>query len=358
MRTSNSVGEKSSDRVFVCGAGHQGLSMAAHLSLNGVKVTLWNRSIKHIEDIAQHRKIYCNGVVNGIAEIEKASDDLGETISDFVMVTTPSNAHRDIAKKLVPYVHKDMVIILNPGRTFGAIEFYFALQQYGAKELPHIAETQTIVYTCRKSSENSTTIFALKNNVKIAALKNSDIGYIMKKMPNCLKKYFSIVDSVAVTSFSNVGMILHCSPVLMNIGWIETEKVNFKYYYDGISRSVASFLEKMDDERIKVAKALGCEIESVAEWMRGTYNVSGTDLYECIRNNKFYKEIDAPSTISCRYILEDVPNGLVPIEFLGKRTGVETQNITTIISLASALLDIDFRKIGRKFSVDTLQKNF
>ena len=32
------------NEVFVCGGGHQGLSMAAHFALNGVKVSLWNRT--------------------------------------------------------------------------------------------------------------------------------------------------------------------------------------------------------------------------------------------------------------------------------------------------------------------------
>ncbi len=346
---------KATDRVFVCGAGHQGLSMAAHLALCGVKVTLWNRTMKNIENVATNKKIYCEGIVAGVAEIEKASDHVGDVISDFVMVTTPSSAHRDVARELAPYVHKNMIIILNPGRTFGAIDFLRALQEFGAKELPHIAETQTIVYTCRKISSNSTMIFALKQDVEIAALRNSNINYIMDKMPNCLKPYFKKVNSVAITSFSNVGMVLHCSPVMMNIGWIETEKVDFKYYYDGISKSVANFLEKIDNERITVARSCGFEIESVANWMRRSYKVCGENLYECIRNNMSYREIDAPSTICCRYILEDVPNGLVPIEYLGKELGVDTLNISTIINLANSVLNKDFRKEGRQFSFEILK---
>ena len=165
-----------------------------------------------------------------------------------------------------------------------------------------------------------------------------------------------MVESVALTSLANVGMVLHCSPVLMNVGWIETEKVDFKYYYDGISKSVAKFIEKVDAERVAVGKALGYEIETTADWLRRTYLVSGVDLYECIRHNEAYKEIDAPPTIKTRYILEDVPNGLVPIEHMGKILGVETPNCTTIIDLASAVLEHDFRSEGRRFDKETLDK--
>ena len=180
----------------------------------------------------------------------------------------------------------------------------------------------------------------------------------MDQMPDCLKKYLKIENSVAVTSFSNVGMVLHCSPIMMNIGWIETEKTDFKYYYEGISRSIANFLEKIDKERVDVAKGAGVDVASVSDWLKETYHVVGNNLYECIQNNLFYKEIDAPKTIHCRYILEDVPNGLVPVEFLGEQMGIHTPNMTMIINLANIVLNKNFRKEGRQFSYNILQKNF
>lgn len=349
--------EKGVNRVFVCGGGHQGLSMAAHLSLNGVAVTLWNRTPGNIRKVIDTKEILCNGVVNGTAKIEKASSNIEEVISDFVMVTTPSSAHRDVARQLAPYVHRNMIIILNPGRTFGAIDFANELKRSGAKELPHIAETQTIVYTCRRCDDNQTTIFTIKRDVKIAVIKGSDDQYIMKKLPDCLKPYFVLERSIGYTSFGNVGMVLHCAPILMNIGWIESEIVDFKYYYDGISRTVAAFIQKIDDERIAVAKAMGFGIESVADWLRRTYGVGGVDLYECIRNNECYKEIDAPSKIECRYLLEDIPNGLVPIEYLGKELQVGTPNITMLIDLANSILERDFRITGRQITYAEVMQN-
>ncbi|NBJ91370.1 NAD/NADP-dependent octopine/nopaline dehydrogenase family protein [Parablautia muri] len=354
----STINSKDSDRVFVCGAGHQGLSMAAHLALNGVKVTLWNRTLKNIQEVVETRKIYCSGIINDVATIEKASSKISEVISDFVMVATPSSAHRDIAKELAPYVHRDMVIILNPGRTFGAIDFANTLRQHGVKEMPQIAETQTIVYTCRKDTNNSVNLYAMKNDVQIASLRKEEMKYIMASMPACLKPYFKIVNSVAITSFSNVGMVLHCAPVLMNIGWIETQKADFKYYYDGISKSVSGFLEKIDGERMRISKEVGFEIESTADWMKRTYNVKGNDLFECIQNNDKYREIDAPTSIWCRYIFEDIPNGMVPMEDLGMQVGILTPNMTMIINLASTVLERNFREEGRKVLLESAREFF
>lgn len=344
--------------VFVCGAGHQGLSMAAHLALNGLGVNLWNRTPGNIQKVMETGIIHCDGIVRGDARIAKASSNMADVFADLVMVTTPSSAHQDVARELAPYITPDTVVVLNPGRTFGAIEFAEELKRNGVTKLPHIAETQTIVYTCRKSSPTSTSIFALKNDVKIAALRGSDIHLILDRMPDCLKPYFSPVDSVALTSLSNIGMVLHCAPVMMNVGWIECEKVEFKYYYDGISRSVARFLEKIDAERRAVARAGGYEVESLREWLERTYRVTGKDLYECIRNNEAYREIDAPPTINSRYIFEDVPNGLVPVEAMGREYGVPTPNMTTIINLACAVMDADYRVTGRRFTSEQLREYF
>ena len=330
--------------------------MAAHLALNGIEVNLWNRTQKNIQEVIDTGIIHCSGIINGDAKISKASSKVEDVITDFIMVTTPSSAHRDVAKALAPYLCPDMTIILNPGRTFGAIDFAEELIKCGVKEFPQIAETQTIVYTCRRSGKNSTSIFALKNDVKIAALRGSNIDFILSKMPDCLKAHFSTVDSIAYTSLTNVGMVLHCAPVMMNIGWIECDKVEFKYYYDGISPSVANFLEKIDAERQAVAKAGGFEVESVKQWLERTYLVQGNNLYECIRNNEAYREIDAPPTLNSRYIFEDVPNGLVPVEAMAKEYGIPTPNISTIIDLSCSVMNTDYRAIGRRFTSEQLQK--
>ena len=341
---------KNKETVLVCGAGHQGLSMAAHLALNGVQVNLWNRSKSNIENIIKTKTIHCDGTVCGNAKLNAVSSDISDVISNFIMVATPSTAHRDIAKLLAPFVNDKMIVILNPGRTFGAIDFYNELKNLGVNNFPIIAETQTIIYTCRKTDSESANIIAFKNNVKLAALK--------QRIPQCLDKYFSYCDSVGFTSFSNVGMILHCAPVLMNIGWIESNKVDFKYYYDGISTTIASFCEKLDSERIEIALKCGFEVDTVIEWLKKSYDIAGNDLYQCLQNNEAYRFIDAPPSLNTRYLYEDISNGLVPIEYIGKSLNIHTKAISTIIDLACMTVSYDFRKYGRQYSLRNIEKWF
>lgn len=343
------------EKYLIVGGGHQGLAMAAHLSLSGETVNLWNRSEENIADIIKEKRIYCKGVLEGAAVLEHVSTKIEDVYENTIFVTVPANAYGNIARLLAPYVNDDTVIILNPGRTFGAIDFMRQLQEMGCTQKPKIAETQTIVYTCRRNLKNGCQIYAFKKDVLISALDKSHMPAIMGKMPECLRPYFKEAENMVITSLGNVGMVLHCTPVLMNIGWIENEAVDFKYYYEGISKTIAGYIEEIDRERQMLAEKLGVSIESTADWMKRTYQIEGDTLYECIRNNTYYKEIDAPATICHRYLLEDVPCGLVPLESLGKFLGVSTPHTTIVIDLACAVMKMDFRETGRHMTNEAFE---
>ena len=336
-------------RIAIIGAGNSGISMAAHLALSGECVNLWNRSAQTIKDLVPTKSITVQGKVNGKAYLNIVTDSIELAVKDaeMIFVTTPATSHVQIAQRLAPYVDKNIPIILTPGRTFGAIEFKHILLQNGYSGNVNVCETQTIIYTCRKTDSCNAVILDLKKNVLISCLDPSKIESIVSSMPQCLKKIYKPTKSMVETSIGNVGMILHCTPTLLNSGWIESPSHSFKYYYHGISPSISSFLERLDEERIHISEVLGNSVESTYQWMKRSYGVEGETLFQCIQNNEAYKEIDAPDTLEHRYILEDVPCGLVPLESIGAKLGVKTPYVSLIIDLANSMLKKDFRSEGR-----------
>ena len=66
-----------------------------------------------------------------------------------------------------------------------------------------------------------------------------------------------------------------------------------------------------------------------------------------LNNNPGYKGVMAPSTLDVRYLNEDVPTGLVPMEEIGKLTGAPTPIITSLIDMAEGLTGNDYRRTGR-----------
>lgn len=335
--------------IAIIGAGSSGLAMAAHLLSHGHKVKLWNRSKDSIEKIKKTGLIKVEGVINSKFRIDLVTTNIRIALDgvELVMITTPANSHREIAEKMAKYIKPNMLIVLNPGRTCGAIEFVKALKNAGCIVHAEIAETQTIIYTCRKIAQDCVLILAFKRQVLLCGLDSSRSKSIIQRLPSCLQRYFIAAKSMVETSLGNVGMILHCAPMLFNIGWIENSKTEFKYYYEGITPTVARFLEQLDKERLEVAVRLGQSVDSTSSWLRRTYGVKGRNLYDCIQNNSAYQTIDAPSSLAHRYITEDVPCGLVPLEALGRLFGLPMKTTGLIIDLICRIYGVDFRENGR-----------
>lgn len=337
---------------LVVGAGNNGLATAAYLTVHGLPVVLWNRSSTVIETINSRGGITCRIKGQDQAKVAPAysTSSLEKAFlrsPKFIIITVPANAHREVAERLCPFLLEGMVLILTPGRTGGCQEFRSVLASNGVPDSIQIAETQTTLFTSRSLLAGEVDIFEIKNCVHFAALPSCDTICLAEKLrptfPNLIP-----VGSTMETGLNNTGCILHCAPVLFNIGWIESPKVPFRYYYDGITKTIADYCQRMDDERVAVGNRIGIPMRSILQWIRDTYLVDENSLWKALQSIDSYSTIDAPTTLSHRYILEDVPTGLVPISELGRELGVDTPYMDLTISLADAVMKRSFRDEGRR----------
>ena len=163
---------------------------------------------------------------------------------------------------------------------------------------------------------------------------------------------FTAGSNVLATSLENIGAVFHPALTLLNAGWIESTEGNFEYYIQGMSPAVARVLERIDDERLAVARALGIRTVSAREWLYLTYDSPGENLCSAIKATTGYVGIKAPATINHRYIWEDVPMSLVPMSSIGEMLGIPTPTIDMVIKLAELMNGTDYRAIGR--TVETL----
>ena len=339
---------KAGPKFAVLGAGHGGLAMAGHLAYMGFRVNLWNRTAERIEQIRLRGGIELEGAIEGEGRLEIATSDLKEAIADVkvIMVALPADAHRDIAMALADVIQDGQVIVLNPGRTGGAIEVRNVLTQKGASADVTIAEAQTFLYTSRRIEPTSAHIFDIKNGVAVAALPSYKTPEVLKLLRTAFPQFIP-GDNVLRTGLENVGAIFHPAVMILNAARIESTHGDFQYYLEGITPSVAAILEAMDRERVQVADALGIRAHTAREWLYLTYGSPGKDLYQSIQSTPGYKGIMAPAHLNHRYILEDIPMSLVPIASIGEMLGVKAPTIRAMIHLASIIHGKDFWKEGR-----------
>ena len=116
-------------RIAVLGAGNGGQAMAGHLASIGHLVTLYDRNEDKVRELNHTRTIKLFGEIQTEGNIEFASTNLLKVIQDteLIMVTTTATAHRELALKLAPILSTGQIIVLNPGRTCGALEFHNSL---------------------------------------------------------------------------------------------------------------------------------------------------------------------------------------------------------------------------------------
>lgn len=340
------------ERVAVLGAGNGGCAMAAYLTSKGVSVSLCDLFPQYIADI---RKMHGIAMTlegrTSFERLDRVTDNPAEAIQNagLILVVTPAFSHKLFATACASALKKGQIVILNPGRTGGAAEFLHMVRSLGCQEDIVVAETQTLIYSCRKTSGAAVEIYGVKKEVEVGALPGSRIQDVLGVLHQYYPQ-FTAAKSCLKTSLSNIGALFHPTPVLMNAARIENGKEDFRYYLEGITPAVAKLIHRIDKERVAVAAAYDTKIETAEQWLRQSYDTHGSCLYELIQNNNAYRDIMAPHTLQARYVTEDVPMSLVPISELGRVAGIATPNIDAVIVLTSTIYGQDFRKEGRSLS--------
>jgi opine dehydrogenase len=124
-------------------------------------------------------------------------------------------------------------------------------------------------------------------------------------------------------------------------------KHEWLYYYEGITPSIGAFVEDLDRERVQVAKSFGIDVLPIVDWYCVTYGLEASTLTEAVRKNPAYDGIKGQKTMRTRYVLEDIPNGLVPLIELGKMQKIDMPRTEVVARLGQYLLNEDFYANGR-----------
>jgi opine dehydrogenase len=324
--------------------------MAAEMASRGFKVTLYNRTYANIEviDLRGGIELTTEDGRNLFAHLHKATADVEEALSEaeLVMVVIPASGHRDVALTTAPYLRDGQIVVLNPGRTGGALEFRQAIIEAGCTCRPIICEAETFLFASRSMGPAEARIFRTKYSVPVSAFPATRTIEAIGGIRSVYSQFIP-AKNVLYTSMNNMGAIFHPCLTLLNAGWIEATQGDFEFYMDGVTPATSRVLTALDRERVTVAASIGIRAQTAEEWLNRAYAAQGADLYEAMHANPGYKGIKAPNRLNHRYIFEDVPCSLVPIALIGRQYGVDTSTISAIVSLANIVHGTDYWPRGR-----------
>ncbi|MCL2368370.1 MAG: NAD/NADP octopine/nopaline dehydrogenase family protein [Oscillospiraceae bacterium] len=335
-------------KIAVISSGNGGQTMAAYFANMGYSVSLYVREQARVAMFPPDKVFRLRGLVEGDPVVDLISHEMEAVVqgAGLIMVTSPAQYHPAIAREMAPYLVEGQMVVLNPGRSFGTYVFKQALEANGCNKDVIIAETQTFVFACRCARVAEPFIHGIKNQLRVAAHRPGDTPKVVAALERLFPGIIEAAESTLYTGFSNIGMVFHPLPILLNITKIE-RKEKFYFYADGISPLVANILERLDRERVTVAAAYGVTVPSAYEWLYDHYGSEGDTLYERIQHTPAYANITAPVDIDTRYIYEDMATGCVPIYFAGQAVGIATPVIDSAILWASTIYETDFKQGGR-----------
>jgi len=334
-------------RTFaILGMGNGGHAFAAYLGLRGQSVRAWDVDPARIAELTKVGTITANGpILSGTVTPELFTANIWEAVAgaDVIMLVIPTIYHASVAHQIAPHLTEGQLVILNPGATGGAMEVRSVLGSIGARAL--VGETNNMLFTCRSELPGEVTVNAVKDRVDFACLPASATAAAAARIADVLPQFYP-VDNVLLTSIGNINAMVHPVPTMLNAARCEAASP-FDYYHEGITPAVASLVEKLDAERLAVAKAYGLDIQTLPQWYSDSYGRKVTTVYDAVHNNAAYANIAGPTTLQTRYLHEDVATGLVPLSELGRAANVATPLIDAAINLASTLVATDFRDRGR-----------
>jgi len=344
--------------VAILGAGNGGLATAGDFANNGFRVNLFElpefeENLRPIRDMGgiNVEVLESSGRKAGFAKLQSVTTDIREALKDaeFIMVIVPSFAHKRFARICAPHLSSGQVVVLSPGNFGGAIQWAQEINTHGKKDIL-IGEAESMIYAARKKSPDTIWIRGYKRSMRAAALPakyNKRLMYYLRELYPDMEEARNVLE----TSLSNPNPVIHTPIMLMNAGLLERTEGDFLFYHDGMTPVIGRVVETIDSERLRMAGALGLNnVRSIYEQDLAWYSHQGTfgnNIHDTTINNPIYRWSKAPGTFDHRYLTEDIPYGLGPMESLGKWLDIPTPAMTATVEYANIATGRNLREESR-----------
>jgi opine dehydrogenase len=289
-------------------------------------------------------------VENGVrpfAPVELVTSDLTTSINgaDLIIVVTGGNTHANVARAMAPLLQNGQIILLIQGNTGGSLIVRQELRRAGCHAAIDVAEMDTYPYATARPAPTRARLVTQKRWLQIATFPGTRGASVMERLQPLFPQAV-LAPNILYTGLTNMNAVLHVANCVSNAGRIESG-ADFKFYAEGVTPAVVNLYQALDAERLAIAAQLDVTTPSLAEWIGRAYGVREPSLPETFRRLTFdpqgpYQNTPTPTSLTHKYVTEDVPTGLIPIRALGAAGGVATPTLDALIHLASVTAECDF----------------
>lgn len=340
-------------KVAVIGAGNVGIAIAADMSIGEHEVTLIKtsstKSVAFDRLIANDRRVYLKENDKYTRTIiSRATNDVSAVLeAEVIFITIQSTYHEMLIQRLAPYINDNQVIVCICSYMSS---FFFA--KY-CTAIPAIAETTGPYLEGRIELDDKEGEVVFRVGCRLSRSPMSlqvgggALSYLdtINKL-SCLYNGFYAEYNTLEAALLNPNLVLHTVGAIMSIPRIEFSHGNFCMYREAYARgndATLSIMLRLDKEKQLVLKLLGCKPVDI--FKAGGFFGDPMESFYTYSESK--DRAISPTSVKSRYITEDVSQGLVLLESIAKRIGMNVPITTALIDIAGVALKVDFRKIGR-----------
>jgi len=327
-------------RVSILGAGAVAYGAAAFLARAGHDPLLWSPSGKRTAALAAGEPLVARNAIEGTFAVRVASS-CAEAVADAdaVLLALPANGHKLVLDTAAPHVRAGQPVIISSHASFGAL-YLSRLLAARAVRAPIVAWGTTLT-TGRQESPTEVNVATVRQRVDMATVPEGavDTGYALCN--DLFGDHFVKRDGLLAIALSNLNPQNHLAIALLNLTRMERGETWGQG--ENVTPAVGRLIEALDRERLAIAEVFGLRVKTVQEHFSLSFHVTLASV------SAMNQEMHArgrggfgPKTAESRYVLEDVPFGLVPTVALGRLAGRPATLHEAGLAIFSAAYGRDF----------------
>ena len=351
--------------VTICGGGNASHALAALLSSRpdmDVRVyspfqdeaQRWQKNLA--SEVGQAGRGFMtaktrDGLIYGQPRLVSADPKQVVPGTQLILLALPAFAHQDVMRSFLPFIDRQVVIGALPAR--GGFDWECKDVFQGYLDSVSFFGMQTLPWACRiERFGAAVSILGTKREADIAVWPSHQGDYLAGKLSDLFKLQVKPISNFLSLTLANPGQIIH--PGIMYglfHQWDGTPYTEAPLFYQNVDGKTARLLSQLSDEIQGVRFTLQdrfpeLDLSAVVpldEWLQRSYRDDVSDassVQSCFQTNRVYASLRAPMRpvsgglapdFQARYLVEDVPYGLLVTRGIAELAGIETPVIDQVV---------------------------
>lgn len=322
----------------MAGAGGVARAYAVLAACAGHEAALWSPTGQGAADLALGT-LESSGAIDGRYAVTVLADAAALSDADVVLVAIPAPAYATVIPQVAAHLRSRQTVFVSGALSLAPL--WLAELAEVAGQSPLVCASGTTVATAR-SRDGGVALMTVRTRLAVASLPTSRASEALATLQALFGDRFDLAPSLLAVTLANINPVAHAAMALCNFTRIERAEAWPQYHY--LTPAVARVVEAMDAERRAIAAAFGLTVTTIEQHFQRSFDVPQTALADIAAElHRRRGGPPGPTTTDTRFVLEDVPYGLVFNAALAGLAGVATPVTEAAITLHSTLYGEDFR---------------